>query len=287
MGLVGDNAANALTSHDNLTREQLDSLVLDTDDTVISPTELGNANTAGWNAATRVTDTITVTAAEEAVPMAHIDSDSSAMLAGQYAVGGMTFHLGYGERKWDTDSMAATWDAKLNEGDGGYGAGLKGDDLLGKKKKTTFFGVSSDLGDTGVWFHLQVRSNKTNMSKVTSSYADGYDAAKAVYDALPATGTPGENNDKDEVIRPRAIGETDAAYNALEKSAGDFSGEEDPATATADRARGMATSSTSNTPWTLAMSRSLGGGASVHFEHTNLDNKDEKNTSSIFLLVNF
>ncbi|MDE0308366.1 MAG: hypothetical protein OXI60_00835 [Acidiferrobacterales bacterium] len=49
----------------------------------------------------------------------------------------------------------------------------------------------------------------------------------------------------------------------------------------------MATSSTSNTPWTLALSRSLGGGASVHFEHENKDSDSEKNRSAVFLLVNF
>ena len=140
----------------------------------------------------------TYKAAVKADPMAHIDSDKSTMLAGQYTVGGMTMHLGYGQRKWDTDSVAAKWQAATtgaNPTDAGYGAGLMGGDLLDKKKKTTFFGVTSDLGDTGVWFHLQVRSNKTNMSKVTASYADGYDAAKAVYDALPTSATEGDNND--------------------------------------------------------------------------------------------
>ena len=45
-----------------------------------------------------------VTSAVEANPTAHMDSDTQAVLAGEYTIGGMALHLGYGERKWDTDS---------------------------------------------------------------------------------------------------------------------------------------------------------------------------------------
>ena len=37
----------------------------------------------------------------------HLDGDAQAVLAGQYTIGGVTMHLGYGERKKDTDSKAA------------------------------------------------------------------------------------------------------------------------------------------------------------------------------------
>ncbi len=42
-----------------------------------------------------------------------------------------------------------------------------------------------------------------------------------------------------------------------------------------------------HTPWFLGLSRSLGGGASVHFEHSNPDKKGSKSTSYLALKVDF
>ena len=42
-----------------------------------------------------------------------------------------------------------------------------------------------------------------------------------------------------------------------------------------------------NSPWLLALSRSLGGGASVHFEHDNPDTAGVKSTSYLALKVDF
>ncbi len=42
-----------------------------------------------------------------------------------------------------------------------------------------------------------------------------------------------------------------------------------------------------NTPWTLGLSRSLGGGATVKFEHSDPDSDSEKSSSALWLHVNF
>ncbi len=112
---------------------------------------------------------------------AHIDDDKTAMIAGQYRIGGMALHLGYGQRKWDTDSTAAEYGTAAQRTaaevtGNNYLAGLAGGDLLDKKQKTTFFGVGGGIGDTGVSFFLQVKDTKTDSNKVTHSYQDQYDA---------------------------------------------------------------------------------------------------------------
>ena len=42
-----------------------------------------------------------------------------------------------------------------------------------------------------------------------------------------------------------------------------------------------------STPWMFGLSRSLGGGASVHFEHSDPDKQDKKSTSYLALKVDF
>ena len=41
------------------------------------------------------------------------------------------------------------------------------------------------------------------------------------------------------------------------------------------------------TPWVIGLSRGLGGGASVILEHSNVDDDSKKNTTGLFLAVNF
>ena len=50
---------------------------------------------------------------------------------------------------------------------------------------------------------------------------------------------------------------------------------------------GTAQTEMSSTPWVLALNRSLGGGASVHFEHSNPDDNSEKSQSILALMVSF
>ena len=54
----------------------------------------------------------------------------------------------------------------------GYGAGLKGGDLLSRKGKTGFFGLSGGIGDTGVSYALMVRNKKITTTSVTASQQD-------------------------------------------------------------------------------------------------------------------
>ena len=42
-----------------------------------------------------------------------------------------------------------------------------------------------------------------------------------------------------------------------------------------------------SSPWMFGLSRSLGGGASVHFEHSDPDKEDKKSTSYLALKVDF
>ncbi len=64
-----------------------------------------------------------------------------------------------------------------------------------------------------------------------------------------------------------AMGDTGMSFRAMAKSKKDGKG-------------------TSTNPWLLGFSRSLGGGATVHFEHGNKDN-DESGTTKVGLQVNF
>ena len=50
---------------------------------------------------------------------------------------------------------------------------------------------------------------------------------------------------------------------------------------------GAANAQTSSTPWVLSLSRSLGGGATVVFEHTNPDDNTKKSSSILALIIGF
>ena len=233
--------------------------------------------------------------------MDHINDHKTSMIAGKYNIGGMGLHLGYGQSKWDTDSVAGAWDPNrkvTNEFDGtestvpNYDNGLMGGALLEKQKKTTFFGASGGLGDTGVSFFLQVRSNKVTKKTVTASYVDHHTA----FGKLNDSGIPNspftdaklvslqtkyiEDNGLDEmdgVVTLKPTGTTPGTLRAI-AAAGEAQ--------TNDRKRGMSTSSDKTTPWVVGLSRSLGGGASVHLEHANTDD-DSENTTTVRLMVNF
>ena len=56
---------------------------------------------------------------------------------------------------------------------------------------------------------------------------------------------------------------------------------------TKDDARGTAKDTSKNNPWVFGLSRSLGGGASVILEHSNVDDDSKKNTTGLFLVVDF
>ncbi len=255
---------------------------------------------------------------------AHLDDDRTAMIAGHYSIGGLGLHLGYGQRKWDTDSKTGVWDEEKDD----YAKGLIGEDLLDKKQKTTFFGLAGGIGDTGVGFFLQVESTKTNSNKVTSSRKDDYDAFKGVegkyefnktgYQVTVVTAgtTP---TDTAATRRAAAKAALDAAgiryrqptlttntftllpagaeWNSATVTEIGWNDAEGRSTTTVaevaidtdsdDYKRGSAKSSEKNTPFVLGLSRSLGGGASIHLEHANTDNDASHNQTALILKVDF
>ena len=84
------------------------------------------------------------------VGMAHINRDAmkgsddkQTVIAGQYTVGGMTLHLGFGQRSKDIGGAAT-------------------DAVADRKDKTTYFGARGGLGDTGVSYVMQVRNKKAS-----------------------------------------------------------------------------------------------------------------------------
>ena len=268
----------------------------------------GDGDTAGVQLAT--TGEVKKTAAVEAKPEAHLDSDTQAQIAGQYTIGGVTMHLGYGERKKSTDSKAAavladnpatetvetTWDMYDPKA-------LKGGDLLDSKHKTTFFGFAGSLGDTGFAYNFQMRSKKNTMNKVTHSYRDRFEdfdskESSATYQIEASTGVitlgtgAGEAGYTIAMARQAA---RDAGLDVRESVAlpvgNDWSGAtgtDNAADSTSTHeARESAKDTSKNNPWVFGLSRSLGGGASVILEHSNVDDDSKKNTTGLFLVVNF
>ena len=245
----------------------------------------------------------TYTEAVAAVPEAHLDKDNQAQIAGQYSIGGVTLHLGYGERKKDTDSKAAaympTGAAADSLGTDGYlKNGLKGGDLLDAKHKTTFFGFAGGLGDTGFAYNFQMRNKKNTMNKVTHSYRDQYDAFKGggtgsdAYTFVADSGVIGGNTEEgrkaaeDAGLEVRGDNVLPAGKkwdNESDESVVASSVDSD----TGHNARGTAKETSKSNPWVFGLSRSLGGGASVILEHKNVDSDAEKNTTGLFLVVNF
>ncbi len=253
----------------------------------------GSADTtAGSEEARPVTGTYT--AKVDADPEAHLDKDNQAQIAGQYSIGGVTLHLGYGERKKSTDSKAGVWDkdtvgtAYDNDADPAFGKGLVADDKLDAKDKTTFFGFAGGLGDTGFAYNFQMRSKKDSKTVVTHSYEEKYRAWQAAKNAADnddsaTKAVEDANNAKVESTRA-ALGGT-GEPRAPGTTTGDTLN--DAKTLEADRARGTAKETSKSNPWVFGLSRSLGGGASVILEHENVDSDSEKNTTGLFLVVNF
>ena len=270
----------------------------------------------------------TYSAGKAADPNAHLDDDRTAMIAGHYTLGGVSGYLGYGEQKMDTDSRAGVYGtedqrkaAEITDA-GIYLSGLAGGDLLDKKKKTTFFGFHGGIGDTGVNFFVQVRSNKTDSNKVVASYQEDWSKyIKELPRTLSAAGGNGKffvsdtgvitgidrssdggkdasGNQKDAIDTVKAAGfaviETGSnigkirlpgeTLNNNDADNPNYQGNDDLAK---DRARGSAKSSEKNTPFVIGVSRSLGGGASIHLEHANTDDDAKKNQTALILKVDF
>ncbi len=217
--------------------------------------------------------------------MEHLDDDNAAMIAGTYSIGGMTMHLGYGEREWDTDSKITG----IKDDGGGftlsantavsaaYDSGLEPEALLDQKQKTSFFGVAGGLGDTGVSFFLQVKNNKTTTNTVGSSYADDHEAYGAIENAAEQEAWLKENGyttapAQEPGNRADSVYASDASDS--ERLEHDF-------------ARSSEKSTAKNTPFTIGVSRSLGGGASIHLEHNSKDEDNTKNETALVLQVDF
>ena len=207
---------------------------------------------------------------------AHIDSDKQTQIAGKYTIGGATMHLGYGQRKVSTGSSAAMWMADENDPTmGDYGMGLEDGDKLEAVHKTTFFGIAGGLGDTGVSYFLQVRNKQDSVTKVAASYQDKF------------TARPKDAGDEQKAYDEMYLDEvTDGSAVREPGQLADGSNGTD-ATLTQDRARGKMKTTSKTTPFVLGLSRSLGGGASVHFEYVNDDDDTTKNTSLLALKVDF
>ncbi len=240
---------------------------------------------------------VTKTPAKTADPEAHLDKDNQAQIAGQYSIGGVTLHLGYSERKKSTDSKAAVWDDDL-DGGAGYAKGLKGGDLLDAKHKTTFFGFAGGLGDTGFAYNFQMRSKKNTKTVLTHSYRDRLVAA-GLNPAAPADVTDSTDDDDSTLTNEiKALQDkgvevlSNGAVRGVGQTANDGDTDYENATefetaSNADNARGTAKDTSKNNPWVFGLSRSLGGGASVILEHSNVDDDSKKNTTGLFLVVNF
>ena len=151
--------------------------------------------------------------------------------------------------------------------------GLEAGDKLEAVHKTTFFGIAGGLGDTGVSYFLQVRNKKDSVTKVKASYLDRHKM-------LPQAG--GDVTEQDVADRAKELGlEVDGTTVRAPADKGDDG-------RAADVARGKMKTTSKTTPFVLGLSRSLGGGASVHFEYVNDDDDATKvNTSLLALKVDF
>ncbi len=258
----------------------------------------GTADTrgsAGTEAARPVTGTYTPKV--DADPEAHLDKDNQAQIAGQYSIGGVTLHLGYGERKKSTDSKAGVWDkdtigaAYLGGADPAFGKGLVAGDKLDAKDKTTFFGFAGGLGDTGFAYNFQMRSKKNAKTVVTHSYEEKYRAWNSAPPGSTASGATAEQKaqaaEKTRLLDALETGVNAATPRVPGETVSDDSGTHSAAKAEADRTRGTAKETSKSNPWVFGLSRSLGGGASVILEHSNADDDAKKNTTGLFLVVNF
>ena len=210
------------------------------------------------------------------------DKKTSNFIAAEYAIGGMTFHLGTAQHKMtmgnschvtgtvgqdfsDPDgTTVADYDITLNRGDrdtrrvlvntdGTFGTPTASNGEVacrdGKKTDTTVFaGLRGGLGDTGVSYVFQVRTKK---SKGTSArnYA---------------------------LLDPNAIDGDDDTLptDSLDNDVHGYTG-------------GTAIATNKHSPWILGLSRNLGGGASVHFEHGNADQDGTDNSTAVWLKVDF
>ena len=295
--LTGGGYTNITTGPSSDVSARIAGLSADQLKAIANDTDAGRSATTGFTSSDIVdvtTSTATVLTARSADDLAHLDDDRTAMIAAQYRIGGMALHLGYGQRKWDTDSKAAEYGtqaqrttAKITDDDK-YLTGLAGGDLLDKKQKTTFFGVGGGIGDTGVNFFLQVKDTKTTSNKVTHSYADKL----AMWNSR--TEPDGETADQKKTAAEALLGKANvidgdtvrevggAAKNeggtAFDGTAGDTD---------ADRKRGSEETSVKKTPFTIGLSRSLGGGASIHLEHDNTDDDASHNQTALILKVDF
>ncbi len=328
---IGDNAKIGFAYVDNATKGKSKPLkeikadikcdpIKDNDDDDSTAIEISSANTNNTPHCERIE-------AQAADKTAHIDDDRAAMIAGQYTIGGVNLHLGYGQRKWDTDSKAQGWQAYKaatgTEGTDGYSAakaadygdGLEIDDMLDKKQKSTFFGAGGSLGDTGVNFFVQVHSNKTTTNSVMGSYQEqrAKDALAKDFKSneVRGVGVPedawAEAKEADEVrgssdttaraaLNTAVAGQLsalDSAGTAVQNitvsdtTATSTQAADITAQATKDRARSKKESSVKNTPFVIGVSRSLGGGASIHLEHANTDDDASKNQTALILKVDF
>ncbi len=284
---LGENAKVGMAYVDRATKGK---------DTPLAKKDPGHYDKNGKLCADPTAAGCTYSAGNAADGTAHLDDDRTAMIAGQYRIGGMALHLGYGQRKWDTDSTAAEYGTAAQRTaaevtGNNYLAGLAGGDLLDKKQKTTFFGVGGGIGDTGVSFFLQVKDTKTTSNKVTHSYQDKFDA----WDG-EGLGTDGDKTTpvaaKNDREAAEAVGILFGNDNIAKQPGEKLADSDNPSYESggdleADRKRGSEETSEKNTPFTIGLSRSLGGGASIHLEHDNTDDDASHNQTALILKVDF
>ena len=116
----------------------------------------------------------------------------------------------------------------------------------------------------------------TDGSDIAGSNSAAAAAVKKAAEAagLEQIGTTGNFRPVGKVINSAGTGLTNADAATDEASA-------------SDRKRGSEKSSVKTTPFTIGLSRSLGGGASIHLEHNNVDSDTKKNQTALILKVDF
>jgi hypothetical protein len=187
-------------------------------------------------------------------------SKKSNYIAAEYSIGAMTAYLGYAQHKTKNNEATARGKIALAEGavflNDGIGSAVRDDGSTYDAAEDTLVTAAVDA----VTKSTVNQTDKTLFAGVRGSVGDtgvSYvlqvrtkkSKGNEAYDA--ATASDGNN----------AIGTAEANLRSL--------------------------SVANSTPWMFGLNRSLGGGASVHFEHSDPDVAGKKSTSWLALSVSF
>ena len=164
-----------------------------------------------------------------------------------------------------------------------------------KNVDESHFGMTMQIGDSGSLSLAHINHDAFKDTKKTSSYIGGQYTVGGMTLSLGAGET--KFTDKD----PAAAGGDDPAGVKTMKTKKTFLGtrgslgetgvsyviEFQNLKTSGKRGDNSSLTGTKTTPWVFGLSRSLGGGSAVYFEHSNPDEDKTKSTSVIGLQVNF